>query len=146
MPHHREPAIEDNDSVPSNINASAAAAHIQPKQQQVAAVKQQSQSSSKQQATTKPKQLQQPQHPAAVTSSAEDSPSSLQQQTGTVPPLMHAAPALGSKSGVSRTGSIKRHGSTTSRRLQALLASEELSSLSLLSKEGSELPGRDGMV
>jgi hypothetical protein len=52
-----------------------------------------------------------------------------------------AAAAAGSKSGVSRTGSIKRHGSTTSRRLQALLASEELSSLSLLGTEGSELPG-----
>jgi hypothetical protein len=113
-------------------------------------VKQQSQSSSKQQANTKPRLQQQPQHPAAVTSSAEDSPTSVRQQqqpqTGTVPPLMPAAPALGSKSGASRTGSIKRHGSTTSRRLQALLASEELSSLSLLSKEGSELPGRDGMV
>lgn len=52
-----------------------------------------------------------------------------------------AAGAVGSsKGGVSRTGSIKRHGSTTSRRLQALLASEELSSLSL-GTEGSDLPG-----
>jgi hypothetical protein len=58
-----------------------------------------------------------------------------------VPALSHGAAAVGSKSGVSRTGSIKRHGSTTSRRLQALLASEELSSLSLLGTEGSELPG-----
>lgn len=57
------------------------------------------------------------------------------------PALSHGAAAAGSKSGVSRTGSIKRHGSTTSRRLQALLASEELSSLSLLGIEGSELPG-----
>lgn len=53
-----------------------------------------------------------------------------------------AAGTMGSKSGASRTDSLKRHGSTTSRRLQALLASEELSSLSVLGAEGSELPGR----
>jgi hypothetical protein len=53
-----------------------------------------------------------------------------------------AAGGVGGKSGASRSGSIKRHGSTTSRRLQALLASDELSSLNLLATEGSELPGK----
>lgn len=53
-----------------------------------------------------------------------------------------AAGGIGGRSGASRSGSIKRHGSTTSRRLQALLASDELSSLNLLATEGSELPGK----
>lgn len=57
-----------------------------------------------------------------------------------------AAGGIGGKSGTSRSGSIKPHDSTTSRRLQALLASDELSSLNLLATEGSELPGRDWHV
>lgn len=58
-----------------------------------------------------------------------------------VPPLTQGAGGITSKSAAGRTGSIKRHGSTTSRRLQTLLASEELSSLPVLGSEGSELPG-----
>lgn len=82
--------------------------------------------------------------PSKGTAAAADMPDEQQQpKSGSTagPALSHTAAAAGSKSGVSRTGSIKRHGSTTSRRLQALLASEELSSLSLLGTEGSELPG-----
>lgn len=57
-------------------------------------------------------------------------------------PAVAAASAPGAKPAVSRSSSLAAaHGNNASRRLQALLASEELSSLSVLDAEGSELPG-----